>query len=206
MYVKHKTGCKIIQPKSEHLKYWLFYYYRIKRQFNVCASEVSVGNCWIADFAVVKKNEIIEIEIKTSIADLKNDFKNKKSKFMLLESCLKGEEVNYNYIPNYFYYCVPEKIAIKAYEILKDTPYGLIIIPNHHYADHDFFYPRKGSERFNKSYPIELEKRIITRMASEILGLRAKILKLKGEFEVESDKHLWYSLERMESFEHKGYA
>lgn len=204
MYVTINRGCKLIQPKAEHLKYWLFYYYRIKRQFHYCASEVSIGYKWTADFVVCTDKDITEIEIKVSMADLKNDIKHKQTKFEALNNIREGKDIiiyKKEIIPNYFYYCVPEKIAVKAYEYLKDTPYGLIIIPNHHYSDNDFFWIKQSSEKFNKEYPENLKLRVQARMSSEILGLREKILKMKNEYDIVSDKHLWYNHEIMASIE-----
>lgn len=204
MYLEYKQGCKLIQPKAEHLKYWLFYYYRIKRQFHYCASEVMVGWRWIADFIVCTNKDITEIEIKVSIADLKNDIVHKKYKFECLKDIREDKKLfmyDKEMIPNYFYYCVPEKIAIKAYEYLKDTPYGLIIIPNHHYNDSDFFWIKQSSERFNKEYPNKLKEKIVARMSSEILGLREKILKMKNEYDIVSDKHYRFSIDAMKSID-----
>ena len=202
MYVEYKRGCKLIQPKAEHLKYWLFYYYRIKRQFHYCASEVGIGWRWQADFIVCTDKDATEIEIKVSMSDLKNDVIHKQQKFECLNNIREDKDfVIYkkDRIPNYFYYCVPEKIATKAYEYLKDSPYGLIIIPNHHYYDNDFFWIKKGSDKFNKDYPTELKEIVVARMSSEILGLREKILVMKNEYDIVSDKHYRFSIDAMKS-------
>ena len=204
MYLEYKKGCKLIQPKAEHLKYWLFYYYRIKRQFHLCASEVTIGFRWIADFVFCTDKDITEIEIKVAMSDLKNDIKKKKNKFECLNAIKDNKEfIIYkpNVIPNYFYYCVPEKIAIQAYDYLKDTPYGLIIIPNHHYYDNDFFWIKKSSDKFNKEYPIKLKDLVVARMSSEILRLREKILVMKNEYDIVSDKHYRFSIDAMKSID-----
>ena len=75
----------------------------------------------------------------------------------------------------------------------------MIIIPNHHYCDNDFFWIKKGSDKFNKDYPTELKEIVVARMSSEILGLREKILVMKNEYDIVSDKHYRFSIDAMKS-------
>ena len=86
---------------STKIKAGLFNYFRTKKQFDCCATECGDFS---ADFlAVNKNNELIEIEVKISISDLKADFKKKKHEYY------KNE--NKDFTPKYFYYCVPEYLV-----------------------------------------------------------------------------------------------
>lgn len=195
--------CKRIQPIAEHIKYFLYYHYRIQKQQFLMATEVMVGPRWVADFLVSDRVTITEIEIKVSMADLKKDVVSKKFKFEELTSFYNKKESVYAFygeqrVPNKFFYCVPEKIAKKAQEYLKDTPYGLIIIPSYYHAD-DFWYCVKGSEDFNMKYPTSTEEKIIKRMASEIMILRKSLLLTKGNFDLETENSYFFAPKELES-------
>ena len=77
----------------------------------------------------------IEIEVKNSMADLRNDFKNKKKKHDLYAKGLS--------CPNYMYYIVPESMSERASELLKDqnSSYGVIkFIPEYEKCGDPFHY------------------------------------------------------------------
>lgn len=183
---------KEILPTSEHLKCWLIKWFRIKNHYPLVATEVLCDYKWQADVLTSDYKKIIEVEIKVSLSDLKNDFIKKAGKHESLSGKVFGEKRGYVnndklLIPNYFYFAVPEKILNKAYKIIKDTPYGLLCIHSGHYNNDDYITKIKESNKLNNIYPEKLEKLIIKRMSSEIFGLRRKILELKNEFENKKD-------------------
>ncbi len=105
---------------ANKIKTGLFYYYRTKKQHFCCATECGDFN---ADFITINPdNELIEVEIKISLNDLKNDFNKRKH--------TKYKENNLTFVPTYFYYCVPEGLVDKCKKILKENNlenYGILV-------------------------------------------------------------------------------
>lgn len=69
---------------------------------------------WESDFLFKTRSGYWhEVEIKISFSDFKNDAKNKKEKFEILETgqCVHKGFVNHNKRPNYFSYCVTEDMV-----------------------------------------------------------------------------------------------
>lgn len=69
---------------------------------------------WHADVLGLKSDMCIEVESKVSISDLRAEFKNKTAKHYLYGSG-NGQST-----PNYFYVIVPEDMAEKTVEIIKE--------------------------------------------------------------------------------------
>jgi hypothetical protein len=104
------------------IKTALLHFLRYSKQSYV-ATEVWIAH-WIADVLYIpkKKQEVREIEVKVSKADLLNDFIKKEHKHkQLLTDQFTLKPINY------FYFCVPEELKEFALEQLKDKPYGLYI-------------------------------------------------------------------------------
>ncbi|MDD6552130.1 MAG: hypothetical protein PUF37_00885 [Prevotellaceae bacterium] len=73
---------------------------------------------WESDFlACTQSGYWYEVEIKISMADFRNDFKNKVKKHVTLE---KASSVVDTLRPNYFSYCVPESMVK---EVMRTLPY-----------------------------------------------------------------------------------
>src|SRR5574344_2298284 len=78
---------------------------------------------WESDYlGITKSDYAYEIEVKISVQDFKNDFKNKKDKHLLLENCRSKQNPP---CPNYFYYATP--IDLIKVEDLPDYA-GLIYV------------------------------------------------------------------------------
>ena len=86
-----------------------------------------------ADCLGVNEKKIIEVEIKTSREDLKNDFR--KYKHSLYNKTY--EEIYRQWIPTHFYYCIPEEmieyckncLTVNKYDnygIISQTGYNVI--------------------------------------------------------------------------------
>ena len=109
---------------SDFMKLRLMEHYRFKRGMIVgVEAHVARG---IADILAISIDlqRSYEIEIKTSISDLKADFKNKENKH------LKMEEDKYDMAPNYFIFAFPKSLLEKAEQFLKNknNKYGIISI------------------------------------------------------------------------------
>lgn len=190
----------LIKPTSNQLKHYVMKKFRFENGYHFSATEVYCGDqIWLADCLFLNGKSAVEVEIKVSMSDLKNDFKKKEIKHNILNKRIKG---NLDFIPNKLYFAVPEKIIKKAYQFLKDTPYGLICIPKAHNFN-DYFHWIKESEKFNEIYPKGLEKLVISRMSSEIINLRQKVLNLQNELSNECD---YYSFSQIKVDKEKGIS
>jgi len=147
--------------KTEMLKYW-----RFKRGYSFCATEVHNG-FEIADILVSNGNQIIEIEIKTSYSDFLADFKNKfKHKY-------KNEEKKYYHLKaNKFYFCVSADIKEKCLKYLTENnyEYGLYSFNGHL----ENIKKCKKLKKLTENEICRLNDYIIKRATSELINLRIK--------------------------------
>lgn len=155
-----------IEPKSFEIKAALFYFFAY-RQYPITATECGA---FYADFIAVKNKKLIEVEIKTSIADLKKDF-TLKSKHDIYKSfdASKDEKV---WIPRRFYICVPKTIQKAAETVLKseNQKYGLLIYKNikeTDISDRIFEMKSAGTIHHNCLTPEAIEK-IACRMSRDL--------------------------------------
>ena len=68
---------------SIEIKGLVMYYYRYIRHFPLVATEVGVLSNYFADVIAATPNDVIEVEIKTSLEDFEHEFKSKDSKHSL---------------------------------------------------------------------------------------------------------------------------
>lgn len=88
-------------------------YLRYSKRLPIVCTEVGR---WNADVLGISNTMAIEIEVKVSKADLKNEFKNKRAKHYMYAH---GEgSVN---VPSYFYILVPETLADEAVTIVTEA-------------------------------------------------------------------------------------
>ena len=100
---------------SNHVKASIVSCFRYKRQFPLVIFERSLKEYFFKpDILVVDKaRNVIEIEVKVSIADLKNDLKKTVWKY-------RNKLPDLYKMPYQFYYAVPEDIKDKTLEIIKE--------------------------------------------------------------------------------------
>ena len=137
---------------SNYCKAALFSYFRFGKQVKCIASECGRYN---SDILLVHKNKLVEVEIKTSKQDFKNDFKKYKHKFYNTSTEVLYKELNLQQYEKYrgkknggvhykihsfrsdcafrpfqFYFAVPDNISGWALTYLnKHYPqYGLMVI------------------------------------------------------------------------------
>lgn len=153
---------------SDLLKNEILKYFRFKRQFYLCATEVNNG-FEIADILVSNGKKIIEIEIKISYSDFLADFKKRKHKKVYI-----GNNIyRLDYLKaNKFYFCIPHDLKEKCLEYLNknNLPYGLYVF--------------NGSLNLVKKCKIlkelhikeidKINKNIIRRATSELIILRLR--------------------------------
>lgn len=167
--------------KSKFLKSVLLSYFRFKRGM-ICATEVAYYY-GIADILCTDYKKIIEVEIKTSKADLKNDFLKKKgTKY----KALKGEIVS-KYIPNMFYICVPENLKNDALDYIQkyNPKFGLLVFEERYFKHKNYssyleayIHVEKTADRLIKDPNIKFYKYIHRRLCNEVCQLnRDNILK-----------------------------
>lgn len=154
---------------SSELTTALLCWLRFGRQMPYSATEVEIG-MYRADVFGATENESIEIEVKISISDFKNDFKNKQSKHLKYQA---GQD-QWGTVPNRVYFAVPEKLQVQALEILinQGPHYGLIVLTEDEYwaaVPWKRLKVVRRAKRLNKNKPTaSFLKSVIARMSSEI--------------------------------------
>lgn len=117
---------------SSFIKLQCLKYYRLDKRCTLACTEAINKS----DVNVLYNNHLIEIEIKTSISDLKAEFsgksKIKKTKHQRYNSKYTQNNKKYkNYIvPNYYFFCVPKELALQTKQYLEKldyTNYGILI-------------------------------------------------------------------------------
>jgi len=149
---------------SEECKLKLLHYFRFFRKYNYIATEVGKFN---SDVLVSNGESIIEIEVKISYADLKNELKKQKHK-----NYISPTKWYKQYLPNYYYFAIPEVMKEKASKYIYDNfpIYGLIIIK-------DLPIKRKISsceiikrpKSITDNFSVKLQYQLLLRMGSELI-------------------------------------
>jgi hypothetical protein len=113
--------------EAKRLKSGALCWLRFGKQLPYVATEVGA---YSADVAGADLKSLIEIEVKTSEADLRRDFEKKKLK----HRAYAGEEEGYangrEWIPNRFFFLVPARLEAYALQYLgeKNPAYGLMVM------------------------------------------------------------------------------
>jgi hypothetical protein len=147
---------------------------RYGKRMPVVCTEVGA---WNADVIGMNSAMVIEVEVKKSISDLRADFKNKPQKHYTYSEAENYAKGIYGYVPNYLYYFVPEELATKAEEIVREKcpkagvaalgRYGVNIVKRP-----SKLHPRPPSPSFLRT--------AISRMSSEICITRMLLDKFKA--------------------------
>ena len=153
-------------PNSYQIKTALLKYFRFQRSM-IVGTEINCGVSGIADVLAINDNQSLsyEVEIKTSIADLRKDFKDKNFKHSSL-----NHDKRYN--PNYFYFCVPEELYEKSKEIIysNNKQYGIIIYEIDRW-NYGFVKIMNRAKKLNTSDNEYLFIALLKRISSEIVNL-----------------------------------
>lgn len=179
---------KAFKLKSSHIKQALFNKYRFEKGY-IVASEVSSVDGGISDILMyrydqnTKEYTIIDIEIKTSIADLKNEVISKSE-------MVEGKKSEYKWrkhetfkahdgVTNYFYFAIPSHLYSKALPIIKklNPDYGIITLAETTYLRKDWkkVHVKKRVKRLNyKSDGDRIQRQVMIinqRIANEVVSL-----------------------------------
>lgn len=111
-----------MKAESLEIKVACMTWLRFGRQMPFVADEV--GFHWLADVAGADERSLIEIEIKTSVSDLKRDFSAKGTKHWKYLNA----PADFSWVPNRMYFAVPWELATRtAEELEKAAPnYGVL--------------------------------------------------------------------------------
>lgn len=156
--------------EHEIIKTALLHYYRFKRNSIIVGTEVDCDS-GISDVLVGMDEDIIDVEVKTSIQDLKRDFTKYKHK-----------KPNHTRQANKFYFCIPIDLYEKAIEIIKEYPcYGILVYDNSWRKLFDRIITKKRAKYLNKNTGSInfFRRKIIQRMGSELCNLKEKYIKLQ---------------------------
>lgn len=101
---------------SDYVKASVACYFRYQKQCPIICFERNIDNYMSTPdvLAIDKQRRLIEVEVKVSMSDLKNDAKKRIWKFREII----GDKSFYA-VPYQFYYAVPYEIQDKALEIIK---------------------------------------------------------------------------------------
>lgn len=147
-------------------------YYRFHRQLPYIATEVGDFN---ADFAASNGSNLIEVEAKTSKSDFLADFS--KAKHTYYAESVKNLETKRKsrmWIPNLFYFAVPDIMEEWALHKLQDYPcYGLLIIGNKEVSD-SVTVSKQAKSLHNNTVSPKIIKKFLLRMGSDLCNLYLK--------------------------------
>lgn len=154
---------------SKEIKTKLLHFYRFKKRYKFIATEAGK---WNSDVLVSNEKEILEIEVKVSLADLKKDFKKRK------HGIYKNPTPYYtSFLPNKFYFCVPPELEEEATVLLKGSIYGLLICSTEEISfNGKFIKCLQNATPLRKGISKKLLHALILRMGSELVGTRIKDL------------------------------
>lgn len=149
----------------------------------------------ISDVVVLKMdNMLLDIEIKTSLSDLKADVKKTKWCKLLDNSCEYRSSKNWRYdwiiIPNYFYVVIPESIQEKALEFINMTwPFAGVLTTSEYQhflsTNGPLIYDLKNIKRVNKIHNNPVSEKGIMRLQENLtrkyLYRASEFFSLKGD-------------------------
>ena len=165
---------------SIEIKGLVMYYYRYIRHFPLVATEVGVLSNYFADVIAATPNDVIEVEIKTSLEDFEHEFKSKDSKHSLYLNELinpgkKLQNTVYKMMPNRLFYAVENRLIRDVFRVVEGTPYGVMEITNS--LDHPVKVIRPAG-KLHHGFPQRVWDRAVSRCSSELTSLYIKELKL----------------------------
>lgn len=161
---------------SDTIKLELMKFLRFRKQYDCVCSE-GVNN---ADISAIKNQKLIEIEIKISKSDFKNELKHKAWKHDKYKDKQALKNTDWMRIPNKFFFCVPQEMeewALKEMENI-NLKYGLIV------WQEGLVYIRRQAmhlhnDKLNNFVLVEFSKRI----TSELINLKIQAYENKQELE-----------------------
>lgn len=147
---------------------------RFGRRYEYVAAEVGR---FAADAAGANARELVEVEVKTSMGDLRRDFETKAYK----HGCYRGEYSTSGWIPNRFYVAVPAGLKERAMALLaeKAPKYGVLSFNDdpdaYTYAvAWKRFHVAKRATQLHERAPSDLvREQFLLRMSSDLVHFHA---------------------------------
>lgn len=149
---------------SSEMKAKVLHYLRFKRRFLFVATEAGTFN---SDVLASNGYEIVEVEVKISKQDLKNEFKKKKHRVYANPTPWYK-----NLLPNRFFFAVPECLVDDAKELCKGTKYGVMVVYEgriSHKRKKAFVRIVKQAKQITEVHNKKLRYQLVLRMSSEIV-------------------------------------
>ncbi len=155
---------KYEKRKDREAKYKILYWLRIQQRCPFIATEVGSHS---ADCLGISEKKMVEVEVKISIADLKNDFDKSKHVVYCKESSFTWQQ---QWVPTHFYYAVPADMVEKCKEILEEEAAHIKGISNYGIINYENLAVEKRAKWIHKREPTAHSKfTVALRMGSELL-------------------------------------
>lgn len=165
---------------EKEVKNNLLFYFLYSRGFLCATTEVGVFDGFsLADIVALNKNyKFYEVEIKTSLIDLKNELKtvdditnNRQreknlAKWYKHSAYLKTPEQETLFIPHRFYFSAPYENKEEALQTLSKTPYGLMDLDGNIY--------KVAKDLHKKPIPKDFIEKMLRRLSRENYDLLNK--------------------------------
>lgn len=159
---------------TNEIKTKLLKYFKWERNYDIVCTEMVyyiLAKIVVADLIAVNKHEIVEIEIKTSISDLRADFLNKIEKHEIYNI----PEMMTIQMPNRLYYCVHKDMCNEATPIIlsKNKKYGIIIY--YDIGGYPYISIEKRASKLHNFNNSKLRDIVIRRVSKQFVDLHNKI-------------------------------
>ena len=136
---------------------------------------------WSADVLGIGPTMSIEVEVKASLSDLKRDFKNKYAKHWSYDNATPETAT---WVPNYFYFFVPESMAEAAASVLAESgpKIGLCVrTETDLLAGRNIRIFRKPRQLWAGKPSPKLVKAACARMSSELCGSKLTLEQIRNQ-------------------------
>lgn len=140
---------------------------RYGKRMPIVCTEVGQFN---ADILAISSKMCIEVEVKKTKSDLLRDFTHKKQKHFIYNKGFSHSP----FLPNYFYYIVPQQLGDKASEIIKEKApkAGLaVVLEDDHTLGKNVSVIIKPKRIHEQKPTFRLVQAAFMRMSSELVGL-----------------------------------
>jgi hypothetical protein len=165
---------------TNRIKTALLDFYIFQRSAKLACTELWDGFS-VADFIVLLKDRVIEIEIKTSLADLYNDVKKgkeyynyenyeKSNRKLVTKHEIISDGRNLYYTPNKFYFCVPTAMVKDTITFAKtlNTKYGVIEFVTDAKLRDSIKVVKRATNLHNANNISKYSNKMITRLCNDL--------------------------------------
>ena len=168
---------------SDRLKVEAMCWLRYGKRIPIVCTEVGRWNC---DLLGLCDTMSIEVEVKTSKADLQREFSRKTTKHWVYTNATDTDR----FTPNYLYFFVPEALGKEASDILaeKAPKAGVAAFTEtNNLAGNNVAILRKATKLRDGPPSPQLLRAALARMSSELCGSKQIILQLKSRIIADFD-------------------